>query len=245
MTTASVLDRVASHVGRASTYTVCELDGRVVHTTTDSEDATRVLALEPSRRCVVRDGAVLRWGARVTPGERRSAEVFLRRARLLTVLPSTSPDETRAQIAHRDSKPENVTPAPPAEEDAMTQPATNLLHRFSRAQERAAFLRACNAAAWNLSHVADALRLNGPSVVLRLAIKLDLEAEFERQRRAGMICQGRTRKRVVSDEAIRVAAFGSAAPPFREIVEAAEPDRVLISTPRAGRSRLLRRRRMR
>jgi hypothetical protein len=111
-------------------YVVCELDGSIVHTTTDSEDATRVLSRDPARRCVVRNGAVLRWGADIKPGERTSAEAFLRRARLITGRASTSPEETRARIAHSDAKPDNVTPAPPAEEDNL--PSTNISHETCR-----------------------------------------------------------------------------------------------------------------
>lgn len=79
-------------------YVVAQLDGPVVAVTLDSEEATRVMCAEPTRRCVLRAGAVLRWGAAVPSGEKHTAERFLRAAGLISQTPAANAQAMRDRL---------------------------------------------------------------------------------------------------------------------------------------------------
>ena len=72
---------------------------------------------------------------------------------------------------------------PPRQKSGLTE--------IGEAAMRAALLATLEEKAWNLTHASEALRMGGPSTVIRALRNLGLAAEYERARKRGDIVAGR------------------------------------------------------
>lgn len=83
------------------------------------------------------------------------------------------------------------TKARPLRNPEPDESRKNALVEAAADAQRAVLLKALKSHEWNLTLTADALRLHGPSAVIRYIRALDLGAEYEAARASGAVRQGR------------------------------------------------------
>ena len=103
-----------------------------------------------------------------------------------------SKSTTRAGTTTRRTSPGRAASKPTKAPAKATEPeARNALAEAAHEAQREVLLDALRANAWSLSATAEALRLHGPSAVIRYIGSLDLSDEYEKARTSGKVKQGR------------------------------------------------------
>ncbi|MDO9016546.1 MAG: hypothetical protein Q8S73_26585 [Deltaproteobacteria bacterium] len=99
------------------------------------------------------------------------------------------PEKTRTRTTSGTTRKPPAKASPRAK--APEPEARNALAEAAHEAQREVLLDALRANGWSLSATAEALRLHGPSAVIRYIGSLDLTDEYEKARTTGKVKQGR------------------------------------------------------